>query len=324
MKHIFLITLLLLIPGSCSENNSSTQANTNNPTQQTIPSNLKKYSDATVNFLYPKDWIVNNTAQGIQITPNNTPRDQQNQPMEVISLLSTSSDGITALSDARVTEFFDKQINQLFGPLQREKNIDHFSASLGPAIGLTYAGTSRINIQAKVAFYCSLKQDQAIILMHAGRQDLYLKHSRQAKEIFKTLVIKANDSSPKQASATKTSGQREQGLVGTWYRNESSGSSGYGSTYVGADTRTKVTFNPDGKFAYGSGTVVFGGTDGGYVHSGDRNTNMSYGTWTSKKGLIQVKWQDGSNASFQYGLFNHQGSIALWIMIDGQKKYFQR
>jgi hypothetical protein len=203
----------------------------------------------------------------------------------------------------------------------------------GRQVDLVFRSDGSLSFVGQTMQY-STKPGQLIVSM-GGQQSIYgLQLSGNqlmltGADIGGTVTFTRKSSTPGSQAGNNfpkaQPGQRDPALIGTWYRNESSYSGSYGGgPSVSSDTRIKVAFDPNGQVAYGSGTVVFGGGDGVSIHSGARNTNMSYGTWTTTNGMIHVTWQDGSRENFQYGVFPHQGTTALWIMIGGKKKYFER
>lgn len=267
---------------------------------------------------YPGNWTLTENEAGIIILPGDVKKNAMGQPLEVLFLLSIPAQGITSVNSPQVPQFIDMLMNEMYGNLQRQGEIKSAVSPLGEAVFFQYQGTSKIGIEVAAGVYCVLYQNYGICLMHAASKELYPGRVSQARKIFSSIKM---GSSPAARSLNPKKGPRDNALVGTWTRQETSYSSDYSGGGMGSETNLKIVFQPNGVIAYGSGTWISGDSGNVSVYSGG-GQNVSYGTWTTSNGFIHVKWQDGSADSFKYSVFEHDGGLALEVITADGKKYF--
>ena len=127
-------------------------------------------------------------------------------------------------------------------------------------------------------------------------------------------------SNPTVTSPTKQSyrpaGKLDNSLLGAWVRRTSGGSGVY------YENTLKMIFSPDGRIAYGSGTIVSGGTASASIRGGGDNP-VDHGSWSVNGSAIHINWDDGTKGDYDYEVFEYDGRPALMMVFNGSKRYFK-
>ncbi len=120
-----------------------------------------------------------------------------------------------------------------------------------------------------------------------------------------------------QAPGEQPTGERAMALVGAWMnrRNASNG--------IYLETSSKWVFSADGTVAWGSGTVIAGGTTGVSLRGGGDGP-VYYGRWRTEGETLYLNWDDGTVEQRQFSVFDYDGRPALALTANGETYYFKR
>jgi len=114
---------------------------------------------------------------------------------------------------------------------------------------------------------------------------------------------------PKRQSA----GQHARAVIGAWMRRSNAGSGG-----IYMENASKWVFSGDGTFAYGSGAVIAGGTEGVSLRGGGDNP-PEYGHWNTRGNTLFLHWDDGTEDTRTFSTFDYYGTpILVQTMQNGR------
>ena len=133
----------------------------------------------------------------------------------------------------------------------------------------------------------------------------YKKAMLELARSMKTTQVaqQAQPSRPAPAASSKPANpaNHDHALVGAWMRR-----SNYRSSGIYIENSNKWVFSADGRVAWGSGTVVAGGTDAVSIRGGGDNP-PDYGRWSTQGDKLKIQWDDGSTGEWTFSNFEYDG-----------------
>lgn len=160
----------------------------------------------------------------------------------------------------------------------------------------------------------------AVLLVAASPESLFPRYRQAALALAQSLRL-TGDSTPAQEhshdATTQGQGNLAMELVGAWMnrRNASNG--------IYLETSSKWVFSADGTVAWGSGTVIAGGTAGVSLRGGGDGP-VYYGRWRTEGETLYLNWDDGTVEQRQFSVFDYDGRPALALTANGETYYFKR
>ncbi len=170
--------------------------------------------------------------------------------------------------------------------------------------------------------------NNAVFFVAASPQNIYPSYKQAVVNIAQS--IQFNDPGSQANSSAQHSHQHNQSpssaaagnlapeLIGAWMnrRNATNG------IYI--ETTTKWVFSGDGTVAWGSGSVIAGGTAGVSLRGGGANP-PDYGRWSTQGDILRIQWNDGTQGEWTFSVFrDYNDDLALALQSAGSKKYFYR
>ncbi|MCM8531235.1 MAG: hypothetical protein NE330_08760 [Lentisphaeraceae bacterium] len=268
-------------------------------------------------FDYPKEWQVNVQENFLNIAPPNARTDANGEADELVIMSITPANGFQ-LNDDAVQKFFIQLVNQQFNNSAVLQESGTSKSKLGAGRTFKFSVKSNEGKDATVMVYCTVFNNVSFYVEHAALNDYYDDRSKEAKAIFNSLRLEQakQDKAPE---TVKVSGDRDPQLVSGWIHRSNAGN---GVVYT--ESSTKALFQADGKVYWGSGTFI-SADNGSYSAVSKPGQNPpDEGVWTTKNDIIHITWSNGYKSQYQYSVFQHNGDLAVKMIIDGKTLYFKR
>ncbi len=106
-------------------------------------------------------------------------------------------------------------------------------------------------------------------------------------------------------------------IVGAWMRRTNA------SNGIYIENSSKWVFSANGNVAWGSGSIIAGGTAGVSLR-GSGNNPPDYGKWTINGDSLHIDWNDGTAGNWAYEIVRYDGKQVLALTTAGYKPYFYK
>lgn len=120
-----------------------------------------------------------------------------------------------------------------------------------------------------------------------------------------------------QAPSSTVAGNLSPELIGAWMRRTNASSGIY------IESSSKWVFSGDGTVAWGSGTIIAGGTNGVSLRGGGGDP-VYYGRWSTQGETLTIQWNNGTQEQRQFSVFDYDGRPAVALTANGETYYFKR
>lgn len=272
-------------------------------------------------FTYPSGWAVEETELGMVLIPSDARRDAAGQPLELIVVNAQPTPGVTAADDPDVVEFFE----QSSAPLVRVGDIESEESGLGPGAVLTFEGHTGVR-SVRQRVYVTVHDGTSVYLLHMAREDLLDEREPAARDLFASLGWAATGVAERgrgTGAEGAPAGEIDPGLVRTWHRSSTTGSTGGGGSVYATDQEA-IGFLEDGTVIHAVGTTVSAGTsDLSALSTSD--PGVQRGQWSVEGASIVIRWDEGTAERLEYNVFTHtDGQPALKLQVPGGDPLYYR
>ncbi len=162
------------------------------------------------------------------------------------------------------------------------------------------------------------KGNGAALFVTASPEALFPRYRQAVIDWARSLQLADDMDAGQDHGSTAQSGiHHARELVGAWM-NRSNASNG-----IYMESSSKWVFSADGTVAWGSGTVIAGGTAGVSLRGGGAGP-VYYGHWRTEGDALYLNWDDGTVEQRQFSVFDYDGRPALALTANGETYYFKR
>ncbi|MFG0252526.1 MAG: hypothetical protein ACF8NJ_06595 [Phycisphaerales bacterium JB038] len=265
------------------------------------PEGWKVYSHALSNltFMHPPDWRVEVSPSGLLIVPSD-----HDPARELLFGLGAPAGGETDATSAQVQQNLDALVQAQAPTLRRSGGPKAIEMQAGSGASYRYAGTLPDGRQAVCLMLVRILEDESAVLGILADEARAGQRSAVLQEMFGTIAARK----PGEAGSGAVGDRR---LIGM-FQGEVLNANTEG---VYMNTQLVYAFGADGRVFHGAQSMFTAhkrdhNDDLLWTASGGTDESVQSGKWTTEKGLLSIRWDDGDYSVFAYS-FEPDGSLVF-------------
>jgi len=261
-----------------------------------------------LSFSYAKGWTVKPNDDGLALNPPDITM-VNGAPAEAYYLLTMpAAAGITDATDQRVITSLDQMVAAKISPaLKRAQEPEAITMVNGKGVGLAWEVQGEKGT-VYVVSYVTIMNNTGFIIGGFGLKDKVTPRLPELKALFTTLKFGEGKHDPAVVGAWRYTSTRT--LVNNDNINFTTDDPRRASAVT--DEQTTMQLRADGSVVRTSisRTIAGGGAAGGagkvWIDTGEQK-DVKQGKWYAGDGTLFIVWDNGTMASYQFGIINNNG-----------------
>ena len=299
-------------PESEGSNSAPEEAQAKHPTETpTTPTESKPdpypgwstfVADNGASLRHPKDWKLHNTPGGLLLTaPGADPK------AEWIAGTAVPANGVTDPLSLKARRILSQQVKAELPFLRRKGRGRAVETGLGQGAAYDFRGTAPTGQEVHMRVFAVIVEDTVGGITLMAEPKIFEQRVATVEKIFASLHRQEAKQAPEQVQAQ---GDVDAHILGR-FRGESL-ASGDG-VYV--NTQLIYAFNANGTVLYGAQSAMSASKRDHtgqleWTATGGTGSSMEKGTFTTKGGILTIRWEAGTRSTFAYS-FEPDGSLVL-------------